>query len=180
MLFRSAKTACESISCPSNVEFEWERYKSNLMYSEDIAEKMAMSKPEDQTIDWLRFLSARAMMERSNNTDEVLFDKFTESIMNVLNHAVFQETHARALSDEVWNYVEMTPEEKEEYIFENIGYIELDYDVVDTIYPSLYETYDAFAIIKTGCTSGSRSIVVEAEIEGFTQKYVETFDLDAA
>ena len=177
---QEAKTACESISCPSNVEFEWERYKSNLMYSEDIAEKMAMSNPEDQTIDWLRFLSARAMMERSNNTDEVLFDKFTDSIMNVLNHAVFQETHARALSDEVWNYVEMMPEEKEEYIFENIGYIELDYDVVDTIYPSLYETYDAFAIIKTSCTSGSRSIVVEAEIEGFTQKYVETFDLDAA
>ena len=179
---QEAKTACESISCPSNVEFEWERYKSNLMYSEDIAEKMAMSNPDDQTIDWLRFLSARAMMGRSYNTDGVRFDKFKESIANVVNHAAYQESYALALSEEARSYVEMTPEEKEEYIFENIciGDIILDYDVLDTIYPSLYETYDAFAIIKTGCISGSKSIVVEAEIEGFTQKYIETFDLDAA
>lgn len=52
--------------------------------------------------------------------------------------------------------------------------------MVDTIYPSLYNTYDAFVILKTGCISGKRNIVVEAEIEGFTQKYQQSFNLDSS
>ena len=101
-----------------------------------------------------------------------------------MTHVRRQRSISSSLAEEIHAYAELGEKERDGYEFENnrSGKIFIGddaFEAVDTIYPSLYHTYDAFLIIKTGCVSGTRKIVVEAEIPGFTQKYKESFTLDA-
>ena len=177
--FQEAKEGYEAISYPASVESEWKRYGELLDYNESIAEKVMLAV---QYNDWLRACSAQNMTARFVKAEELQFDRFMKCIDGEKRHAGVQYEKASKLAQEIHNYVAMTPEERDAYQFENVftGRIWLGYDVVDVIYPSLYNTYDAFAIFETGCISGTRRIVVEAEIEGFTQKYKESFYLDSS
>ena len=51
------------------------------------------------------------------------------------------------------------------------------YEVVDTIYPSLYNTMDSIVNFTATCEQGERDVLVQAEIPGFTQPYEQKFTL---
>lgn len=175
--------ACEegyaAISYPSCVESEWKQYGELLEYNEVIVRKLAQAILYD---DWLRYYSSEYMAGRFDTVEENVYGKMLNSIDGEFEHVEYQLRYASDLAREMHAYAELEPEEREAYEFENNlnGKILLRYETADTIYPSLYNTYDAFVIIKTGCLSGTRSILVEAEIEGFTQKYSQSFNLDSA
>lgn len=176
---QEARECYASISYPSTVASEWERYGVVLEYNADILEKIEQAV---QYGDLLRLYSARNLTERYDKAETAQYQKIYGCLEAETKFADSQYAIATRLREEMYAYAEMTPEERDTYEFEYIrtGKISLNYDVVDTIYPSLYNTYDAFVILKTGCASGTRNIVVEAEIEGFTQKYQQSFRLDSS
>lgn len=173
------QTGYAAIACPACAESEWERYGEILEYNDGVARKVAQA---IQYNDWLRFYSSENMTGRYRTVEANRFGRLVDCTNGEINHIAIQGNSASDLAAEIHTFCELTPEEREAYEFENIrtGELILDYEVTDTIYPSLYNTYDAFAIVKTGCISGTRSIVVEAEIEGFTQQYRESFNLDSS
>lgn len=177
--FSEAVEGYNAISYPTSVESEWEKYGEILGYNQSIIDKLDLAIKSN---DWLRFYSSDNLSNRYITAEDNQYTKLLDCLGAEMDHAVRQWGIASNLRDEMHAYTELAPEERETYEFEYIrtGKIWLDYDVVDTIYPSLYNTYDAFAIIRTGCITGTRAIVVEAEIEGFTQKYVESFKLNSS
>lgn len=166
-------------SCPSCLEGEWKRYGETLDLNESIAMKEYQA---IQTNDWLRLYSAMYMSNRYETVEELQYKEFINCFKGEVNHMKRQEAVSSELADEIHAYAEMDEQERRGYEFEYVrtNKIWLDYESIDTIYPALYNTYNAFVIIKTGCTSGNRKIIVEAEIPGFTQKYQERFILDSA
>lgn len=176
---QEAEDAYAAITYPSCVEDVWKQYGAVLEYNGNLAEKIALSLQYD---DFLRLYSAMTMEDWYSKAEENQYKRLFDCFEGERNHANNQYVIASALAGEIRAYTEMVPEEKNAYEFTHIrtGAIIADYDVIGTIYPSLYNTYDAFVILKTGCISGKRTIIVEAEIEGFTQQYRESFTLDSS
>lgn len=178
--FQSVKEGYLAIdSCPPCMESEWKRYGEILDLNESIAQKeyQALS-----YVDWLRLYSAINMSNRYSIIEENQYDGLLNCLKGEVDHLKWQRALSSRLADEIHVYAGLDEQERNGYEFEYVrtNKIRLDYENIDTIYPSLYNTYDAFLILKTGCASGSRSILVEAEIPGFTQTYKESFTLDSA
>ncbi len=166
-------------SCPPCLESQWKRYGETLDLNDSICKKLNYS---EQYNDPLRLQSALNMSARFDMVDEIQYGEFLDALEGEMEHSVYQRDIATALAKEIHAYGDLEETERSEYEFEYIrtGRILLNYDAIDTIYPSLYNSYDAFLVVKTGCVSGTRTILVEAEIPGFTQNYKETFTLDSA
>lgn len=179
--YQEAKEAYLAIdSCPPCLESEWKQYGDTLALNESIARK------EYQAIsynDYLRLYSAIYMSNRYNMINELQTDAFRYRLLDdESGHLMWQVELADNLINEIQAYAELEEKERSGYEFEYVrtNEIRLDYEAVDTIYPSLYNTYNAFLIVQTGCASGTRTILVEAEIPGFTQMYKESFTLDSS
>ena len=176
---REARKGYAAIFCPTSMQSVWAQYGDALEYNASIAQKVNTAV---QCRDELRRYSAKYMTQRYLTVEENLYGKLIDCIDNENRHARRQWGIVNSLAEEMHTYAELDQKEKEAYEFTYIrtGKIYADYEAVDTIFPSLYNTYDAFVILKTGCVSGTRTIVIEAEIPGFTQKYRELFKLDSA
>lgn len=177
---QEAREAYAAISYPVCLEQLWSRYGEILAYTEEAAFKIEEAV---SCSDSLRYYSARKMVDRYNILEENLGKKLSQCVASGnSNHANKQLAVANSLLDEMRTYIGLAEEEREAFEFQYIGAgkIYCDFDVIDTIYPSLYNSYDAFAVVKTGCVSGNRTIMVEAEIPGFTQVYRQSFHLDSA
>ena len=55
--------------------------------------------------------------------------------------------------------------------------IEIDYEAVDAIYPSLYNTTDYILRVRATSEGGDRDVMIRAEVPGFTQVYEQKFSL---
>lgn len=178
--YQKAEEGYDAIeSCPSCMDSQWKRYGDNLDMNYGICQKLYDAQ---RYHDPLRQQSAINMAARNDTVDELQYTEFLDALKGELDHSSNQRRIAASLAEEIHSYVELEEEDRSEYTFQYIrkGKITLAYDALDTIYPALYNTYDAFLVIRTGCISGTRDILVEAEIPGFTQSYQETFHLDSA
>lgn len=178
--YSNNKKSIDSLeSVPSSVEVEWNRYKEVFELNDDVVDKEYFAYQLD---DILRYYSGINLTERIDKADLKCFDDMIDAATGGRDFALHQGSVATKLADELKSYAQMNDDARKDYEFENNkkNKITIKYDTVETIYPSLYNTYDAFVIIKTGCVSGTRRIVVEAEIPGFTQKFKQTYDLDSS
>lgn len=166
-------------SCPSSMASEWAKFGNILDLHESVVYKLLCA---EQNEDILKYQSALNMLKRYDTVMGLQIQELINGISGEADFFTEQMVRSIQLAEEICAYAELSEEERSEYEFQyaRTGEISLSYDTVDTIYPSLYNTYDAFLIIKTGCLSGSRKIVVEAEIPGLTQKYKESITLDSA
>ena len=55
--------------------------------------------------------------------------------------------------------------------------IEIEYEAVDAIYPSLYNTTDYILLVRATSEGGDRDVMIRAEVPGFTQVYEQKFSL---
>lgn len=55
--------------------------------------------------------------------------------------------------------------------------IEIGYEAVDSIYPSLYNTTDYILLVRATSEGGERDVMIRAEVPGFTQVYEQKFTL---
>lgn len=166
-----------SFDCPPALTGEWDQYRDGVALCETVLYKLETGLAYS---DSLRLKSAACLAVRS----DIMMDRSYESMLSCMtgeiNHMLAQLDYARKLADEMREYTSLSEEERDGYSFtQTSGRVRLSYDVTDTIYPSLYSTYDAFLIIRLGCVSGVSDIVVEAEIPGFTQKYKKNFTIDS-
>lgn len=130
--------------------------------------------------DALRLMSCEELFNRVSTMDEKWYEDVLATCKAIVKgYGNHNYTLASGLYDEIQAYVAMSEGEKEKYTFENdkTGKMYVDTKCVDTIYPSLYNTYDSFAIITLATYGGQRSIVVEVEIPGFTQKYRQSYTI---
>lgn len=167
-------------SYPSCVESQWKSFENTMDLNEYIVAKTDVA---NSSVDYLRYFSALNLSERYIALEDAAIDDFFgDCLWGELGYMVEQSDFAAYLFKEMCSYAEMDQEERAAYEFEyfGTGKITLDYDAIDTIYPSLYNTYDAFLVIKTGCMNGSKTILIEVEIPGFTQVYKESVTLDTS
>lgn len=178
--YQSAMEGIDAIeSYPTCVETEWERYKEVVGLNKSIVQKEYIA---CELNDWLRHYSAKYMSGRYEIAEENAYNEIVSCIEGEIDFARNQQTISSNLAEEIHGYADMDEDARSNYEFKynRANKIILNYEAVDTIYPSLFNTYDAFVIFKTGCISGTRKIVIEAEIPGFTQKYKQSFNLDAS
>lgn len=176
---QEARKGYAAISCPTSMQSVWAQYGDALEYNASIAQKVNTAV---QCRDMLRRSSAQYMTQRYLTVEEKLYGKLLDCMNGENRHANRQWGILNSLAEEMHTYAELDQGEREayEFTYNRSGKIYLDYEAVDTIFPSLYNTYNAFVIFKTGCVSGTRTVVVEAEIPGFTQKYQQLYRLDSA
>lgn len=178
--YESTKEGYSAISfCPSSVKNKWEQLGDTLDLNESVVKKLLWA---EQNEDALIYFSALNMINRYDTIINLQVGELLDGIVAEGDFFTKQMVRSVQLAEEIHTYADLSKEKRGEYEFEyaRTGELSLSYDAVDTIYPSLYNTYDAFLNIKAGCLSGSRKIVVEAEIPGLTQKYKESFTLDSA
>lgn len=176
--YNSTQNAVDTIqNIPSSVQMQWDNFKEAFGLSANIYQKLAYAVAYN---DFLSYYSANNLISRfelqiSNTSDMIISD-----FQGECDFLDSQIAKAKEISKELHEYKDLSKNDKESYSFKYTSEKDmiLDYDVVSDIYPSLYNTYDAFAIVKTGCLYGKKTIVIEAEIPGFTQKFKQTFDLD--
>lgn len=164
---------------PACVDSQWNTFKKDFDINREIVDKEYLA---DELGDYLRFYSAINLSDRYFMTEYNNLDSMSRCFDDQIWFATQQEEAASKILDEIEAYAKLSPDERAGYEFKSYqkGELYLDYECIDTIYPSLYNTYDSFAIIKTGCINGNHKIVVEAEIPGLTQKYKQSFDLGSS
>lgn len=194
--YLAAKEGYDSIGdVPNCLVDEWKRYGDTLDMAEYACYKYQYAV---QNSDYLSLESAKNIDNRyfrsefDENGDESFVCIESKVYDNIIGHAGGETTIAnnqmniaKLLADEIKEYADLDDEAKGSYEFEydRTGKILVGddrFEAVSTIYPSLYNSYDSFVTIKTATLSGTRTIVVEAEIPGFTQEYKETINLDSS
>lgn len=171
----SAKAEYESFEYPLFVEGYWKEYENILDLNQTILHKYALAVNYN---DNLRMASCEELYDRCVVAEEKWFNDVLDSSYDMLNlYCVSAYSYSVKLCGEIRSYSEMSGKDREEYVFENSMSDAICYDTecVDTIYPSLYNTYDSFAIISLAAYGEDRKIDVEVEIPGFTQKYRQSY-----
>ena len=173
------KQVFDSAKVPVSYENEWNSLKKAFDALPQIREKLQIAV---EKTDSLRYYSCGVLAQRFENANKKVYKDLVNAMNGERDFVVRQQESAYELADEIKAYSEMDENSRQSYEFRKIktNTIKIDYECTDKIYPALYNTYDAFAIIKTGCLSGSRSVLVEAEIPGFTQKFRQTYNLTTA
>ncbi len=176
--YEANKAIIDAIEPPKTIEYEWENYKKAFELNKNIVEKEGYAVEYN---DLLRHYSAQNMVERQYVLADKRFRSFNSIVKASHNFARDVSEIATKLAEEMNSYSEMDVESRRNYEFENDrdGKIQLTFEPVETIYPALYNTYDSFLTVNTGCICGTRKIVIEAEIPGFTQQYKQTFNLNS-
>ncbi len=177
--YKNNKPIIDSIEATACIETEWENYKNTFEIFKYIVEKEQYALDNN---DYLVHYSAYSLANRNIKLEEHGYLALIEAFKGETEHAKYQRSIAHKLAEEIKAYSELDGNAQKGYEFEydRSDKITVNYDVADIIYPALYNTYDAFAIVKTGCINGSRSIVVEAEIPGFTQLFKQSYNLDSS
>lgn len=172
---KTARTEYENFEYPSFVEGYWKEYEDILELNQTVIDKYVLAHNYN---DNLRMASCMELYERCNTAEDKWFNDALDSSYNLLNlYCVSSYSYSVKLCREIQAYSEMSGKEKEEYVFANNMTDEICYgtECVDTIYPSLYNTYDSFAIIYLAAYGNQKKIDVEVEIPGFTQKYRQSY-----
>lgn len=173
----TAKSEYANFEYPPYAEAFWKEYETILDLNQTILDKYALA---CNLNDALRSWSCAELFKRVDTMEEKWYQDMFEVCKTIMkSYGIRNRTLASGLYDEIQAYTAMSEGEKEKYTFENdrTGKMYVDTKCVDTIYPSLYNTYDSFAIITLATYGGQRSIDVEVEIPGFTQKYRQSYTI---
>ncbi len=175
----ATKTAYSEVTpVPACLNPLWTQYGKVFSLSDSVLMKLEHA---HNYSDPLCGQSARNMFNRFTAEVDRQYDRIWSCSMGEKTLVEIQNEHAAKIAAEIQNYADMSSSDREGFTFTSrTGELYLDYAAVDAIYPALYSTYDEFVVIKTGCIGGSKTIVVEAEIPGFSQPYQETFVVDSA
>ena len=173
----TSKSEYAAFEYPSYAEAAWSDYETILDLNQTVLSKYAAA---CNLGDRLRYQSCVEMFYRISVMDEKWYEDVLAACKTIVRgYGNRNRELASGLYDEIQAYVAMSEGEKEKYTFENdkTGKMYVNTNCVDTIYPSLYNTYNSFAIITLATYGGQRSIDVEVEIPGFTQKYRQSYTI---
>ncbi len=170
---KNAKSIYDSIENPPCTDYEWAEIGDMIDLNSYIAEKAYLA---DSITDNLRFGSSVLLSDRADAVWKQSSSRTTTLLGREQSFTGVMIDKSRGLKEQMHEYSQLGQSEREAYEFNDPSFIG-KFEVVDTIYPSLYDTYDAICVDLTGSFYGSKKIVIECEIPGFTQRYKEAFTL---
>ncbi len=179
-LYSWSKTTREEfakIKCPTSVASETALFNNSFALIDRVVQKEYQAVNNN---DWLKHFSSGKLIDRFVKINDVWYQDLLSRLKDLKEFHQFNRDWANQIAGLFHEYAALPDNEKADFAFDKddvTNKIQLKFDSLDTIYPSLYNTYNAFAIMRTGCLSGTRKIVIEAEIPGLSQKYRESFTL---
>ncbi len=171
----------DSIECPENYESSWDKIAQTIAVLNEASERtdLAVQCKNDP----VRAASADLLAERGNSLAEKAMSLLEDTAYSEQLFYATQIDKAYGIFEEIKKLSDSSADEiinkKFDYNFENELYSP-EYKFVDTIYPSVYNAYDSFVIIKLGCLSGEKDVIIECEIEGLSQKFVQSYHIGSA
>ena len=174
------KEKIEGTECPENMADSWNAIDKSLDY---LAESVNRQKLGGELEDGLRIFSSSNHLIRFST----VIENETDRIMNFYNAEMefmtVQGNRVGLIVKEIRDVAALEPEEIQNYEFEyNVENVieNVTYDHIVRIYPSLYNTYENFLIVKMGCLYGSRDIIIECEIPGLSQSMSQSYHIGSA
>lgn len=174
--WQSTREIYDTMECPS-AEEEWLRFGKLFDLCGIAVQRLILAGTYQ---DWLRFRTSMDLLDRFTEYTNITYTKILDVFDGPIQFMRKKYQRSATLLSELREYAKMSPAKRKDYTFKTKleGVFVPIYQAEETIYPALYNSYDAFLIISAGCYHGTRDIVVEAEIPGFTQKYRESFRLN--
>ncbi len=178
--FHQFRKQYDSVECPDNLRDSWESIGRSVDYLETSINRSADA---EELGDGLRWFSSDNHLQRFAlvvDNEAVVLD---EIINDELQFAVSQGDAADAIYDEIYDLYENGTEDLSAYPFQykvKDVLSEPAYDHIDTIYPTIYNSYDSFVTIKMGCIQGERDVIVDCEIPGLSQATSQSYHIGSA
>lgn len=169
-----------SIECPSNLQDSWKNIGHSLDY---LATGILRSDDAAQLEDMLRAYSANNHLQRFALVVDNEYKNLGNTVLAELEFANLQIEKADAIESEILALSSLSDEEIQNYEFQyNIKNVLPDptYEHIETIYPSLYNSYDSFVTVKMGCLQGERDVILECEIPGLSQSMAQSYHIGSA
>lgn len=173
----NAREVYNNFEYPSYMEEYWKEYEKILELNQTVMDKYVYAYEHN---DMLRLQSCIELYSRVDTVEEKWFQDILNACKTMEKEYGSRNYRlANGLYDEICSYEQMTEQQREKYTFENdlTGKVYYNVECIDTIYPSLYNTYDSFAIVKLAAYGGQRKIIMEVEIPGFTQQYRQSYTI---
>ena len=171
-------TAVENTKCPLYMEALWERVKGTGNLMSEVAGRIVRAYKSE---DFLQMYSALNLFQRfslvltniGSDLGEIIDDEDRFNTLLIENNG--------KILNEIYEAQNIEYADRKNYVFKSLrtGEIDVDYRTIDTIYPSLYNSYDHFAVVELGCYAGSAEVIVECEIPGLTQKIEHKYHIDS-
>ncbi|MCR5268257.1 MAG: zinc-ribbon domain-containing protein [Lachnospiraceae bacterium] len=170
----------ESMQCPDNLSESWKKIGRS---ADSYATAIIRSEEAGGLGDSLREYSAYNHITRFSIVLENEIDAIGDTIVEELDFATGQGEAADEIVKEIREVSALSESEIESHTFkhDHIGKMkDPTYDHIETIYPSLYNSYDSFVTVKMGCMQGSRNVIVECEIPGLSQNTSQSYTIGSA
>ena len=167
----------KNVKCPDNLADPWKEIGRSADHLEIYIKR---SEESEKLGDNFRYFTAQSHLRRfiavmSNEVD--ILDDILVSERRFVNQ---QFEKATSIYEELYDMSGMTVEEAGKYEFaydvKNV-LAEPTYEHIDTIYPSLYNSYDSFVTVKLGCIQGERDVIVQCEIPGLSQSVSQSYHI---
>lgn len=175
----SMMEAFDEVSCPASLQESFGKMKSVFEKMNDVTYRLAIG------IEWndvLRqksagFAIAHLMADVTNSIDE-----FTDITKEAMNFMVEQSAAAGSICGQIENAAKDENTDWDTFAIGDgtAGNMYFAYNAIDTVYPTLYNSYDQFLVLKAGCIGGEKDVIVEVEIPEFSQTYSNSYHIGNA
>ena len=174
---KELKERYDAIECPKCLESPWSSIGDYFEHMDEAYYRLCLGVEMD---DHMRMYSGMNILDHIDIIRDRRFRDMYDIIDEVTKLNTIQEEKCNALYGEIINAASLPDEERAAYVFKNTfkDDILINYDAIETIYPSLYNSYDRILIIEMGCISGQKDAVVSVEIPGLTETYSQSIKVD--
>lgn len=179
-MYYDMKDKIENTECPENMTDSWNEVEKSLdLYAVAVARYTDGENLKDS----LRLYSADNLYIRFFTVFNRELNKVRSVIQAEMNFLDVQEGSRTKIFEEIKEAAGLDPDDIGEYKFKyNIDNVVADptYSNINSIYPSLYNTYDSFLTVNIGCLHGERDIIIECEIPGVSQSMSQSYHIGPA
>lgn len=167
----------KAVKCPANLTDPWSRIGKSVDHLEIYLKRSQMG---DKLGDNFRYFTAQSHLRRFVLMMCNEIDIVDDILVSERQFVSLQFKKADVIYRELSDMSQMTTEEAEKYRFaydvKNV-LSEPTYDHIETIYPSLYNSYESFVTVKLGCFQGERDVIVQCEIPGLSQSVSQSYHI---
>ncbi len=170
----------DAIDCPDNLKDRWGIMEDEITYWAEYVNRLSDAASLD---DHLRESSAYNYIDRFYAVYRNEQEAYETWLWDELDFAWEQIQAADSICEELSKAYESNSKDISKYEFDYktrnviIMLPTEAYEHIETIYPSLYNSYNNFLTVKLGCLQGEREIIVECEVPGLSQRVSQSYQI---
>lgn len=175
----SMMEAFDAVECPASLQESFGKMKALFAKMDEVSYRLALG------IEWndtLRQKSAGFAISHLMTDAGNSFDEFSDITKEAMNFMIEQSAAAGSIYGQIEKAVKDGNTDWDTFAIEDgsLGNMYYAYNAIDTIYPTLYNSYDQFLVLKAGCVGGEKDVIVEVEIPEFSQSYSSSYHIGNA